>query len=225
MYLHVKCKYMTRAGSLPRGRTPAPARPSWYHRAGDMESDGRHERASRTRSALVEGLLGLLEAGTLRPTAAEIAGSAGVSRRALFQHYKELDELFLDVAELHFRRNVVGLEPALLTHGPLDERLEVFLTRRTRMLERISPVRRAALLVAPTSPAVALKVRNLRRAKRREVERAFAPEIEAGDPLLFEALAAAASWSTWQALREHQSLSVTRAQAALRLLLERTLGL
>jgi len=190
-----------------------------------MAIDGRHERSSRTRSALVEGLLGLLEAGTLRPTAAEIADSAGVSRRALFQHYKELDELFLDVAELHFRRNVVGMEPALQTLGPLDERLDVFVTRRTCMLERISPVRRAALLVAPTSAPIALKVRNLRLAKRREVQRAFAPEIEADDPLLFEALAAAASWNTWQALREHQSLSLPRARAAFRLLLERTLGL
>src|SRR5215210_6885295 len=56
--------------------------------------DGRTARAERTRAALAEALLSLLEEGDLRPTAASIAARAGVSERTLFQHFPEREALF-----------------------------------------------------------------------------------------------------------------------------------
>ena len=53
------------------------------------QRDGRTVRAERTRQALVDSLLNLLDEGQLTPTAAEIAARAGVSERSVFQHFPD----------------------------------------------------------------------------------------------------------------------------------------
>ena len=62
--------------------------------AAARQRDGRTVRAERTRQALVDALLGLLDAGVLSPTAAAIAQRAGVSERSLFQHFPDREALF-----------------------------------------------------------------------------------------------------------------------------------
>ena len=61
---------------------------------------------------------------------------------------------------------------------PLPERIEAFVAQRTRLLETVTPVRRAALLLEPESEVVAGWLQNARRQKAREVERVFRPELE-----------------------------------------------
>jgi hypothetical protein len=91
------------------------------------------------------------------------------------------------------------------------------------VFEWIAPVRRAALLMEPFSEAVHASLEGLREVKRAEAIRFFAAEIDAVPPgeraELQAAVAAALSWSSWDALRTQQGLDAEQASAALRRML------
>src|SRR3989304_5263636 len=63
-----------------------------------IQADGRSARAARTRDAVVEALLTLIEEGDLRPTAQRVAEHARVSLRSVFQHFRDLESLFAAAA-------------------------------------------------------------------------------------------------------------------------------
>jgi TetR/AcrR family transcriptional regulator, regulator of autoinduction and epiphytic fitness len=186
--------------------------------AAAKQRDGRTVRAERTRQALVDALLGLLDAGELSPTAAAIAQRAGVSERSLFQHFPDREALFEAVARQQYERVMPTLRPVDASL-PLDERIDRFTRQRARLYELISGVRRAALLIEHESPAVAGWLTTARRAKAAEAERVFRRELEAIPPgerePLRAALVAVCAWSAWDGWRTHQRLGVGRARAAM----------
>jgi len=189
--------------------------------------DGRRVRSARTRQAVVEALLALLDAGELRPGAARIAERAGVSLRTVFEHFDDLESLFAAAAERQIERVRGLLEPPLRS-GPRGERLRAFVARRARLLERISPVRRAALLYAPFSPEIRRRLRWVSGLLRDEVERVFASELARRQGLergeLLHALEVAADWSTWEALRAGRGLPAARARGVVERLLRGALA-
>src|SRR5208282_5320763 len=106
--------------------------------------DGRLARSARTRHAVVDALLDLLGEGDLRPTAARISERAGVSLRLVFHHFDDLDAIYAERA----KPLTVPISVAL----PLTRRIEEFCAQRGRLLETLSPVRRAAVLMEPFRP-------------------------------------------------------------------------
>jgi TetR/AcrR family transcriptional regulator of autoinduction and epiphytic fitness len=189
--------------------------------------DGRTVRAERTRLAVVDALLALLDEGELRPTAERIAQRAGVSERSIFQHFRDREALFEAAAGRQYERVMPTLHPVDATL-PLDQRIEAFVHQRTRLFERVKGVRRAALLMEPESPAVASWLAAARRAKAIEVERVFSRELEMlpedeRDPVR-AALVAASAWTAWESYRAHQRLGVDRARAAMCAALSALLG-
>jgi hypothetical protein len=58
--------------------------------------DGRTARSERTRNAIVDAHLQLIREGDLRPTADRIAKQAGVSLRALWSHFADMEALFAE---------------------------------------------------------------------------------------------------------------------------------
>jgi TetR/AcrR family transcriptional regulator, regulator of autoinduction and epiphytic fitness len=182
------------------------------------QRDGRTVRAERTRKALVDALLSLLDEGRLTPTAAEIAARAGVSERSVFQHFPDREALLEAVAREQYDRVVPTLRPVDSTL-PLPERIEEFVAQRARLYELIGGVRRAGLLIEHESPSVAGWLATARQAKAAEVERVFRRELEAmpGDDqeAMRAVLITLCSWSAWDSWRTHQRLSVPRARAAL----------
>ena len=185
-------------------------------------ADRRMARSAATRAAVVEAMLGLIQEGDLRPTAPRIATRAGVSLRSVFQHFADLDALFAAAADRQTER-ILRLARRLDADGPLERRLGVFVAQRARILEDIAPVRRAALLMEPFSTEIGKRLSHARRLGRAELQRVFAPELAAcaagarGEVLA--ALAAASGFSTWEALRTHQGLSIAGAERAMALLL------
>jgi TetR/AcrR family transcriptional regulator, regulator of autoinduction and epiphytic fitness len=181
--------------------------------------DGRTVRAERTHQALVDALLALLDEGDLHPTAERIAERAGVSERSLFQHFAGRDALAQAVAIEQYHRVAPTLEPVDV-QLPLRERTDAFVAERARLLEAITPVWRAALLLEPDSTTVSGWLRSARKQKAAEVERVFGPELDSRErearAMLLAALVAASAWTSWEALRQHQGLSAERARAAVR---------
>jgi TetR/AcrR family transcriptional regulator of autoinduction and epiphytic fitness len=186
--------------------------------AGAKETDGRKIRAERTRQALVDALLSLLDEGNLSTTAAAIADRAGVSERSLFQHFADREALFEAVAREQYERVMPTLRPIDATL-PLEERIDQFTRQRASLNERIGGVWRAALRIEHESPAVAGWLTAVRGAKAAEAERVFHRELDAIPPDEREpvraALVAACSWHMWESWRTHQRLGVSRARAAM----------
>ena len=184
--------------------------------------DGRSARAERTREKVVDALLELLDGGDTRPTAERIADRAGVSERTVFQHYADREALFGAVGDRQAARVLPTLE-VIPPELPLPERIDRFTKQRARLLERLSGVRRGALLLEPESPAVAEGLAMARRLKAAEIERVFAAEIAAA-PALRAPLISAGAWTAWEGLRRHQGLSERQALVAMRITFERLLG-
>ena len=66
--------------------------------------DGRIVRGLRTRQSLVQATLDLIQAGDVETTSAAIATIAGVSSRALFQHFTSLADLYAAAFDLAVSR-------------------------------------------------------------------------------------------------------------------------
>ena len=186
--------------------------------ATDLPGDGRLARSARARRAVLDALLDLLEAGDLRPTAPRIAEQAGVSLRSVFHYFSDLEALYAAAAERQFER-LRPLARPISADGPLALRLRAFVRQRARLLERIAPVRRAALLLEPFSREVAHGLQRVRGLGQQEVARVFAPELArrrgAARRELATALTVIGSWSTWETLRAHQGLSCERSTKVL----------
>lgn len=147
------------------GRRPGGAH---AHQSGHRGTliDGRTARAVRTKDAIVDACLELIDGGDLRPTGPRIADRAGVSVRSIFQHFDDLDALFAAVGDRVTLR-VSGLIGRIDPSSPLADRVDVFVAQRTEILEVLTPVLRAALVhVAPLHgdpPAVRRRAPLLRR--------------------------------------------------------------
>ncbi len=220
-YVHRQCKklvalpvHIGRVVLVTRAKEPA---------ATTTQPDGRHARAERTRGAIVDALLSLLEEGVLRPSAERVAERAGVSRRALFNHFADHEDL-LGCAVKRRMETVRSLWPVLPSGGTTEERARVLAEGMCRFHEQISPVRRSAVLFAQELPFIATQLREAARIHRAAIFVVFAPEIEAAPQqereALLAGLTAAASFSMWEELRRNQELSVAEAHRVVRQLIE-----
>lgn len=181
-----------------------------------LPRDGRAARAVRTRQAVADALLALIEEGQLRPTSKSIAQRAGVSERTIFQHFEDLETLFSVAAERigdRIQRDL-GFVP---DDGPLEDRLSVYLDQLAFLHESMTPIRRASRLHEPFSPVVDCALRTLRSNLRRGIERVFAIELarwpdEGSRNDAICAIAVLVSWSSWENMRRNAGLSEERAR-------------
>ena len=187
-------------------------------------TDGRVARGRRTHSAIVAAAVALIEAGDPAPTSRRIAARAGVSERALFLHFPDLETLHAAVAEGHLAIVTGGwtaVDPGLA----FPVRLRLFTQQRAGTLERITPLRRVALRYEQGSPALQASRRRWNRLAGEEVAAVFGPEIRgaARPAVTLAAAQMVTGWGAWDELRIAQGRSVREATAALELALDRVL--
>jgi AcrR family transcriptional regulator len=190
--------------------------------------DGRTARAQRTRDAIVEACVALVSAGDVRPTAPRIAEEAGVSVRSVFQHFDDLETLFTMVAEraiVDIAQLVRPVDPML----PFDRRLEEFVAQRASVLEALTPIRRAAAVHAPVSPAIRERVKAGHGFFRAQLAAVFERElvVVADDrrAQVLDMLDVTATWSSWDVLRTLDGRSPAEAAAVMAALLRLVLGM
>lgn len=183
--------------------------------------DGRTARRVRTRAAIVDACISLVEGGEIRPTAPRIAEVAGVSVRSVFQHFDDLDTLFVAVGSRMASR-VVELIVPIDAGQPLEERLNEFVDQRSAINELVTPIRSAAMVHAPTSAAIGAMFRQGHEHYREQIRTVFAAELaEPGIDLDMRvtAVMVAASWNTWNLLRSMEQRSVEETRTAVLALL------
>lgn len=184
---------------------PSPAAAASVRRGPDdgPSADGRLARGDRTRRALAEALLALLEDGEPRPTARQVADRAGVSLRLVFHHFEDMEAVLHSAVAIQVERHWSRLQP--VEPGlPLAERVTRLVRQRAALYEAIAPVRRAAALVEPSSPTVSGELSHARRRLRAELADVFAPELASAGakrPQVLDMLDVAAAWESWDQLR------------------------
>jgi AcrR family transcriptional regulator len=169
----------------------------------NKSADGRVARGERTRRALAEALITLLEEGDAQPTARRIAERAGVSLRIVFHHFDDLESILHDAVKIQEQRHWRHIRPVAATL-PVDERVSRIVRQRTVVYQATAPVRRSAEHFTGTSPTVAAELARGQAWLRGQLQLTFAPELETRRPadarLLLDALEVATSWETWEHL-------------------------
>ena len=183
----------------------------------DEPIDGRTARAVRTRDAIVDACLGLIDEGDLRPTGPRIAERAGVSVRSVFQHFDDLETLFAAVGSrvaVRMTDAVTKIDPA----DPVASRVDAFVGQRSKVLEGLTPVMRAAFVYAASSAVIMRQFSDGQDLFRRQVREVFAGEMVAAavPDRLSDALVAASSWPTWDNWRTREQRTVEDATASMR---------
>ncbi|MBG0740601.1 TetR/AcrR family transcriptional regulator [Paeniglutamicibacter antarcticus] len=184
--------------------------------------DGRSARAQRTRQIIADAHIALINDGELRPSAKQIAARAGVSQRALWDNFKDMESLMAGTARQQLDRQdeaFISVEPDV----SLPERIERYCRQRAALLESVAPLARAADLQRPFSPVLQENLRENLRRIRAAFEALFMKELAAlapGDRERFTlAACAAADWASWQLLRDQLGLGVEQAGEVLQLTL------
>ncbi|MEV6924212.1 TetR family transcriptional regulator [Dactylosporangium sp. NPDC051485] len=180
--------------------------------------DGRTLRAERTRQAITDAHFALLEEGDLRPTAERIAERAGVSLRALWTNFKDMEGLFAACGERLMERQRAEFRP-VPAGLPLPERIERYCAQRARLLELIAPAARAARIREPFSVQLRRSRARYLQSAREEIETLFAPELAAagaGRAEVLDALTVATTFAGWSMWRDELHLDVAGATAVLR---------
>jgi TetR/AcrR family transcriptional regulator, regulator of autoinduction and epiphytic fitness len=202
--------WMTLTTPAPDGADPKVTSPT-------PRVDGRRARAERSREAIADALLALVEEGDLRPTAGRIAERAGISERLIYHHFTDLDELLQVVAERQVSRARARLEP-LDADATRPERVAAMVDQRADLHEWLTPIRRASQLQEPFSAELRAVRAQANTELRQQVAEQFAPELAARSGAdraeLLAALDVALTWSTWHALRVQNELSVPTARRA-----------
>src|SRR5207237_4537056 len=132
--------------------------------------DGRVQRGTRNREAIVDALLACYEAGELRPSVPEVAARAGVSARSVHNHFEDVEALRAEVSQRQWER-YAPLVGEVATIAEL-------VVNRVILFEAVTPVRRAALLSVHDSPTIARNLGRLDHLLRRQLERVF-PDADA----------------------------------------------
>jgi len=185
--------------------------------------DGRLSRTVRSRLAICEACLDLVQAGVLQPSADQIAERAGLSRRSIFNHFGDLAELYDAVVETGMQRCAPLLKEVPLDL-PVGRRVERLTDGRSKFLEATSPFTRsltAQMLMGREGGEQAWRVSQAGlREQHREVERLFGAELAhlSGEDRreILEAMSVALAPLGWEYLRHSRGLSMTRARGVVR---------
>ena len=167
--------------------------------------DGRRLRSERSREAIIDATLSLMNDGILIPTAQAIAERAGVGIRSFFRHFADMETLFSavdeqsrDTYEAHFLGGDRG--------GTLEERILHAVERRADGYEAESNTVLSTAAQLWRSEVLRKNYARYQRGLRKDLD-GWLPELKKLSRTKREAVDAIASFEMWHRLRYHQGLS------------------
>ena len=204
---------MSDIAEMPRGNAVAEVNQM-------ASNDGRNRRAAETRRKVIEAAKAMIAETSVAPTVVGVAKRADVSVRSVFQHFGDVESLFVTVVDSVSKNLVVPPEtPETL---PLAARIDSFTRNMAELYEQIVPLRVAAGQFVNHSGLIE-RGQTLQKTLRDQAFRVFDHEFallsEAAREGLADAIGAALSLDAWVVLRRQYNLSFDRAVAAWRLTL------
>lgn len=214
---------MSEAAVQPRGNAVALSSEAEMGDTGRSDigrSDGRNRRAAETRRKIIAAAKAMIAETSTAPTVVAVAKRADVSVRSVFQHFGDVESLFVTVVD-SVRADLV-IPPPTPSSGPLVGRIESSVNNLAEVFDKVVPLRVAAGQFV-NHPALIERAQQSKREVREAIAKAFAPEFGALDEQareeLLDAVGAALSPEAWAVLRRRDGLSFERAKAVWRLTL------
>jgi len=185
------------------------------------ETDGRHARTGRTRTAVLDAFVALAADGT-QPTMEEVADEAAISVRSVFRHFPDVPAVVVAalahaLAAEHPGRSGIGPSRAVA------QRVVSVVEARSEFNESIVTLFGLAAAVGVADPGVAASLTRSRAAGRRWLSDVFTRELGrrsgSARTALLDAMEAAVSPATWHGIRVDQGLNVARGRRVVETLL------
>ena len=206
---------MSEAAVLPRGN--AVAQSGEAHMVETGRSDGRNRRAAETRRKIITAAKAMISETSTAPTVVAVAKRADVSVRSVFQHFGDVESLFVTVVD-SVRGDLV-VPPPLSSSRPLAARIASVVENLAQIFDKIVPLRVAAGQFA-NHPALIERSLASKNELRQATFEVFAPEFamlgEQAREELADAIGAALSLDAWIVLRRRDGMSFERATAVWR---------
>jgi AcrR family transcriptional regulator len=215
---------MSEAAVLPRGnavahsneaRSEAPMGQQMGGQTG--RSDGRNRRAAETRRKIIAAAKAMISETSTAPTVVAVAKRADVSVRSVFQHFGDVESLFVTVVD-SVRGDLV-VPPPTPSSQPLPARIDSVVDNTAQVFDKIVPLRVAAGQFA-NHPALIERGLTSKNELRQATFEVFAPEFamlsEPAREELADAIGAALSLDAWIVLRRRDGMSFERATAVWR---------
>ncbi|MGW5348228.1 TetR family transcriptional regulator [Streptomyces sp. HUAS TT3] len=180
-------------------------------------TDGRTERGRQTREKIADALLVLLDEGATEFPAEKVAAYAGVSRRSVFHHFADMAQLVDTAITRRLEQLAEQIRP-LPTTGARAVRVAALAEQRARILEWITPARKAILRMEHPSPRIQQTVDEAFADARARLEAVLAEELDTltGQRRtdLVNGLDAVTTWGAWHHWRS-TGLSPEQARHAM----------
>ena len=214
---------MMEAAVRPRGSAVAQSSEVGMGDTGrsDMgRTDGRNRRAAETRRKIIAAAKAMIAETSTAPTVVAVAKRADVSVRSVFQHFGDVESLFVTVTD-SVRGDLI-VPPPTSSDRPMSARIISVVDSLAQVFDKIVPLRVAAGQFA-NHPALIERARVSKQELRDATFQAFAPEFatlsEPAREQLADAIGAALSLDAWIVLRRRDGMSVEQAAAVWRLTL------
>ena len=175
--------------------------------------DGRRLRSERSRQAIIDAAISLMDEGMLVATAQQVADRADVGIRSLFRHFSDMESLYQAVDD-QIRGDYEALFLGGDRDGTVDERIQRMAERRAAAYEAVKTVVLATKAQLWRYEVLRKNYARNQRGLRKDLE-SWLPELLTDDPETQEAANAVASFEMWHRLREDQRLSRKRSIAVI----------
>ncbi len=173
----------------------------------DVEAapDGRRLRSERSRQAIIDAMIELVEEGVLVPTAQQVSERAGVGIRSVFRHFSDMESLFA-TGDVVIREQYQGLFGGGDREGSLEERVLHAVEQHALAYEAIGNHFLTTKAQLWRYPILREQYARAQRQLRKDLDD-WLPELQKlpGDER--ELVDAVASFEHWNRLRELQGLS------------------
>ena len=178
--------------------------------------DGRRIRSQRSRSAVARALLDLVRETRQMPTMDAVADRANVSRRSVFRHFADTNELIIAATQLQREEVFARFHSRDISSLPEPELITAVAQRLGRLWEYISPVRDVARSMRALNPVIDRMLREDEGTHRNYLNTVFSTSLnqaaEADRELFLRSMVLASSWPTWIGMRRDQQLTVVEAR-------------
>jgi AcrR family transcriptional regulator len=135
---------MSEAAMQPRGNAVAQSEAGMgdMSRSDTGRSDGRNRRAAETRRKIIAAAKAMIAETSTAPTVVAVAKRADVSVRSVFQHFGDVESLFVTVVDSV--RDDLVVPPPTPSNRPMASRIISVVENLAQVFDKIVPLRVAA---------------------------------------------------------------------------------
>ena len=179
--------------------------------------DGRNRRAVETRRKVIAAAKAMIAETSAAPTVVAVAKRADVSVRSVFQHFGDVESLFVTVLDSALEE--LATPQSLPAGQSLPARVDMIVQNMADVFDKVVPLRVAAGQFVG-HPGLLARAATSRQRLRDAAMAMFAPEFAMlnghAREELADAIGAALSPEAWIVLRRRDGLSVDRARSVWR---------